>query len=123
MNFSRLTVIVAAVLSSLAFALPASAESLTWRIRSDYQYVVSLAFYSQDRNYSWPGGDQVYIVDDYAEHTYNLSCSYGETICYGAWVRGDSDLFWGVGANNSQYCSDCCYTCDGGVTDLRILNN
>lgn len=122
MNVKKLSVIAGVLLSGLAWAAPAAADSLEWRIRSDYQYTVSLAFYSQDRSFSWPGGNQVYVVDDYAEHSYSLSCNYGESICYGAWVRGDSSKYWGVGNNNEQYCSNCCYVCGQGDTDLRILN-
>jgi len=111
-----------AVLFCVALSAPATAENMNWQIRSDYPYIVSLEFYSQDRNHSWPGGGKAYILDDSAVHSYNLSCSYGETICYGAWVRGNSDKYWGVGRDNSQYCSDCCYDCGSGDAELRILN-
>ena len=122
MRFSFLKFVVPAVAASLAFAAPVKAETLTWHIRSDYPYVVSLEFYSQSRNHAWPGGGKVYVLDDSNAHTYNLSCNYGESICFGAWVRGESDQYWGVGAEDSQYCTDCCYPCDGGETGLRILN-
>ncbi len=101
---------------------PVSADNLRWTIRSDYPHIVSLEFYSQDYSRAWPGDGEVYILNDYDVHEYNLSCETGETICYGAWVRGNSNRYWGVGLDNSQGCNDCCYTCGYGDTALRILN-
>ncbi|TLP58450.1 hypothetical protein FEE96_18635 [Parasedimentitalea maritima] len=111
------------IVLTLALAGPAIADNLNWRIRSEHPNVVSLEFYSQDYSRAWPGDGEVYILDDYDTHSYNLQCQSGETICYGAWVRGDSDSYWGVGLNDANGCSDCCYTCGQGDTDLRILNN
>ena len=101
---------------------PARAQSLTFHVRSNYPYIVSLSFYSDDRSHAWPGGDQVWILDDYETHTFNLGCIPGEKICLGAWVRGNSDRYWGVGYGARQYCSDCCYICNGGETPVQVLN-
>ncbi len=114
--------LLAVVAATFGAVEAAKADSLKWTIRSDYPHIVSLEFYSQDYRRAWPGDGQVYIVDDYDVREYSLSCETGETICYGAWVRGDSNKYWGVGLNNSQRCNDCCYTCGYGDTDLRILN-
>jgi hypothetical protein len=114
------SLVVAATL--LGAVGPVGADNLKWTIRSDYPHIVSLEFYSQDYSRAWPGDGQVYILDDYEAREYNLSCETGETICYGAWVRGDSNKYWGVGLDNSQSCNDCCYTCGYGDTALRILN-
>ncbi|MDE4133983.1 hypothetical protein PXK00_12740 [Phaeobacter sp. QD34_3] len=113
---------MAAIAGLLTVAGAVSADSLRWTIRSDYPHIVSLEFYSQDYNRAWPGNGKVYILDDYNPQEYVLSCETGETICYGAWVRGNETQYWGVGLNNSQRCNDCCYTCGYGDTDLRILN-
>lgn len=99
----------------------ADAQSLTWYVQSYYEYQVDVAFYSQDRNHEWPGGGDVWVLDDYNEQEIALSCIPGETICYGAWVRGDSSTYWGVGYNNEQWCGDCCYVCDGGYTPTIVL--
>jgi hypothetical protein len=107
---------------ALFLALPAAADSLFWEVRSEHPNVVSLEFYSQDRNYSWPGGGEVYILDDYDTHSYNLECRSGEKICLGAWVRGHSDEYWGVGRDDREGCTGCCYTCGGGDTGVQVLN-
>ena len=38
-------------------------------------------------------------------------------IIRGAWVSGDQGTYWGVGPDNTQACDDCCYVCEGGVTE------
>ena len=97
------------------------ASTVTFKIKSLYPYIVSLSFYSQNRNHSWPGGDKVWILDDSRTHTYRLSCQYGEKICYGAWPRGNSDSYWGTGNGDEHSCSHCCLKCDGGVGQTNVL--
>ncbi|MCC0056712.1 MAG: hypothetical protein H6883_11305 [Rhodobiaceae bacterium] len=110
------------VLFSLAQGLAASAETLTWHFRNDHPNTVSLELYSEDRDHVWPGGNEVYILDDGNEITISIECNSGESICYGAWVRNRSSTYWGVGYDGEQSCDDCCYTCDGGETELSILD-
>jgi len=98
----------------------AQADNLQWVVQSDHPNVVSLEFYSQDYDRAWPGGGEVYILDDWNAQSYNLQCSSGELICYGAWVRGDSSQYWGVGMDNSQYCSDCCYYCGERTESISL---
>ncbi len=100
----------------------ASADTVTFNISSTHPNIVELQFFSQDRNHVWPQPNRVYIIDDWDTHRYHLSCSYGENICYGAWVSGGGDgTYWGVGQNNSQRCSNCCLVCDGRVMNARNL--
>ena len=113
------------VLAGLATGLMpsmASAAKLTWHVRSEHPKVTSLEFYSQDRDYVWPGDNEVYVIDDYDEHTYTLSCNKGEKICYGAWVRNNSDSYWGSGYDGEQACEDCCFSCGAGDTPTMVLN-
>jgi len=121
-RFKGLTVALAAGLSFLSVSAPSYADTLHWQIRSDYPYIVSLEFYSQNYDRAWPGNGNVYVLDDSAVHSYALACDYGEKICFGAWVRGDSSKYWGTGRDGLQGCSDCCYVCGHGGTTLRILN-
>jgi len=112
---------VIAGLAVLPTGTAAYAESLLWHFRSDHANIVSLEFYSQNRGHVWPGDDQVYVIDDYDVHDYPLECQPGEKICYGAWVRNDSSSYWGAGYDGVQACENCCYTCDGGQTDIIVL--
>ena len=99
----------------------ANADSLIWRVQSKYAYQVNLEFYSKSRNHAWPGGTKVYVLKDSKTHRFSLSCNYNEKICYGAWVRGNRDRYWGVGRGGSHSCKGCCYRCTGGTTPIRIL--
>jgi len=122
----RLTKIFLIVLTMLfggimAAPNPASAETLTFRIRSEHENTVDVEFYSQERRISWPGNGQVYSIRDSETHRYALNCRRGEQICYGAWVRGERSTYWGVGYANQHRCKNCCYECDGETTRVIEL--
>ena len=124
MRSKRFTVLsLAALLVAAAgmFATQASAAELVWRIKSEHPNHVSLEFYSQDRNHAWPGDGDVYVLKDWDTHRYSLSCNSGESICFGAWVRNESDTYWGVGHNGNEYCETCCAVCGGGELNTQVL--
>lgn len=96
---------------------PAIAEEVTFVMNNGHPYAVEVELYSQDRDHVWPGGGQVYVLDDSETKEIPLSCQSGETICYGAWVSGDQGSYWGVGPDNQEVCESCCYVCEGGMTE------
>ncbi|MBK8009039.1 MAG: hypothetical protein IPK23_11875 [Rhizobiales bacterium] len=100
----------------------ASAEDITFGINNDSDHDIQIEFYSQDRSHAWPGGDQAYNLSAGDENSYKLSCRSGEKICYGAWVKGKSSTYWGVGLNNKQSCSACCQTCGDGDLKRTLTN-
>lgn len=105
-----------------AGATSAVAETLTWYIGSDYETEVSLEFYSENGEHVWPGGGKVYVLrknDEYREIP--LDCQAGEWICLGAWVRGDSRKYWGVGKDKRGGCDSCCSKCKTVRTTSRTL--
>ena len=101
-------------------ATQASAAELVWRIQSEHPNHVSVEFYSQDRNQVWPGGGEVYVIKDWATHTYSLSCDDGENICYGAWVNASS-TYWGAGMDGAEACDSCCEVCGHSEPNTRVL--
>ncbi|MCC8931783.1 hypothetical protein MKJ03_01300 (plasmid) [Rhizobium sp. SSM4.3] len=101
----------------MAVASPALAADVTFVMRNDHPNAVELELYSQDRNHIWPGDNQVYYLDDGETKQIPLSCEEGESICYGAWISGDKQTYWGVGPENAETCEDCCYTCSSGETE------
>jgi hypothetical protein len=103
-------------LASAAVATTAFAEGVTFVMRNSHPNAVEVELYSQDRSHVWPGGGEIYYLDDGETKNISLSCEEGEKICYGAWVSGDPDTYWGTGPSNGQTCSDCCWTCAGGET-------
>ncbi len=105
-------------------ATPASrAAQLSVDVISEVDVRVQLEFYSENRDHAWPGGDDAYNIDDYARHSYLLNCHYGEKICMGAWVNGNSSRYWGVGLNNKHSCAKCCFVCGSGDYPVQVLDN
>lgn len=109
-----------AALLILLVAGVARAGTDTWIVRNDYAYEIELAFYSQDYDRAWPGGNEVYVLSDNAFHQFTLSCDAGETICYGAWVTGDINTYWGAGYGGYEGCENCCSVCDGGTREVTL---
>jgi len=106
-----------------AVTQPAEAGTLLWRFESKHPNIVNVELYSDTRRgHVWPGNNKVYVLDDYSVKTINISCRNGEKICYGAWVKNRSSLYWGVGYKNRNRCSSCCWTCNGGQTKVIVLN-
>lgn len=118
------TILAAAAFLAAQFAVlaPASAADVTFMMQNNHPNAVEVELYSQDRNHVWPGDGEVYILDDGETKQMPLSCNEGEKICYGAWIQGDRDTYWGVGPGNQQACDDCCYTCTGGATETINLD-
>ena len=110
--------LVCALGACLAFS--ALAENVTINIKSNHPNKVQVEFYAQGRSHAWPGGNQAYNLDDSAVHSYRLNCNAGERICYGAWVNGNRNKYWGVGLNNRQRCTSCCTTCNGGTISFTL---
>ena len=109
---------------SLAFVLDvadAQTSDMTFQVKSTYQYKVEFVMYSSDRKgHQWPAPGKVYMLDNSQTQTYKIGCLGGEKICYGAWVAGNSNRYWGVG-KNSQRCEKCCYTCNHSETPVITL--
>ncbi len=123
---TKVRLMFAALVAALMLALvpgPAQAQSeMTFRIKSDYDYKVQVAFYSVDRKgHVWPGGGKAYNLDNSKVQSIKISCLGGEKICYGGWVTGNAKLYWGVGNNNNQRCEKCCYVCNGNQTPVITL--
>jgi hypothetical protein len=121
-RFAKNSIWLACFSSVFLAAGVSSAAEVTFVITSEYDYIVDVEFYAQDRNIAWPGGNEVYSINDFKTHYYSLRCRYGERICYGAGVRGRYSKFWGVGIGNKYSCDDCCAVCGKGQTVNYILN-
>jgi len=102
-------------------AAQAQESDVTFVMKNSHPNALRVELYSQDRDHVWPGEGQDYYLDDGETKQMSLSCQEGESICYGAWIDGDENTYWGVGPNNSQKCDNCCYTCTGGNTETINL--
>ena len=83
-RFSSFLAFVTLGLGLAVAAPPAAAETMTWTIRSNYDYRVQVEFFSQERKAAWPGGGKAYSLNDSKAHAFKLNCQRGEKICYGA---------------------------------------
>lgn len=123
MNAIRM--LVAAMVAAMTFAVgtgAAQAETITFRVKSSYEFKVQIAFYSQSRDHMWPGPGRAYNLDDDSTQSFPLACEAGEKICYGAWPTGNASKAWGVGPKGQNRCSQCCFTCgEGDVTPVIEL--
>ncbi len=113
-------------LLALAFVFAVMAPSsshgqqLTFELINDSGRDIQVEFYSEDRNHAWPGGNQAYNLARARDNSWTISCRRGEKICYGAWVKGNSTVYWGVGLNRKQRCETCCFICDGSVAKRTL---
>jgi hypothetical protein len=75
--------------------------------------------WSGDRDWVWPSPDDAFVTRGFGVLSSELiECRRGELVCFGASLDG---AHWGVGADGSRSCDDCCYTCAGELVDLGYL--
>ncbi len=83
---------------------------------------VAWKIFSDDRDWSWPSGDDVYWTEglDY-DALASVVCENGEFVCFGA--ESESGLVWGVGLDfdADADCDDCCFRCGAYEQDLGFL--
>jgi hypothetical protein len=99
----------------LAPSTAVQAKQLTFAMTNDSGQDIQIEFYSEDRNHAWPGGNQAYNLGRAKDNNWTLNCRRGEKICYGAWVKGAAQTYWGVGPNRKYSCQTCCFVCDGST--------
>lgn len=111
-----------AALIAVSMPAAAAADSVTFRFQRFFPNVVHVQLYSNTRyGWTWPAANQVYVLDDYNIHTFEISCQPAEVVCYGGWMSTNFDVNWGLGYNGRGSCSDCCWVCDGTVTEIIEL--
>jgi len=80
---------------------------------------VYLRFFDVTDNLQWPANtSQAYVLNYDNSYTYNLSCNTGDKICYGA---SDQTWYWGVGADDSESCPNCCWSCENSAESLELV--
>lgn len=93
---------------------PPSSSVITFTL-ADYcndGYRIDFRFYDETNGLVWPSSTENYYTPGYGIPTsQNLSCNTGATVCYGG---NTGSIFWGVGLNNNQSCSNCCISCQNG---------
>jgi hypothetical protein len=107
-------------LSVIPTTLQAKSRSFDWHFQNNSGEVVNIEIYSKTRpGHVWPGNGQVWIgPPNGVAYRDLITCERGEKICYGAWLQRDDNVYWGAGHGGSQFCSNCCYTCNGGNSEV-----
>jgi hypothetical protein len=96
--------------------------TLEWVITSKSPYKAAIKFYSETRRgHEWPSVQQMWLLNDHAEHTFRLGCVRAEKVCFGAWTMPHRDISWGVGHDATLSCPNCCHTC-GDNARPQVLN-
>jgi hypothetical protein len=117
-RIAHLAAVAAILLPLLSIAGPntASADTMTWQIRSFSKNAVEVKFFSSNRRVIWPSATTHYDIKDYKTHSFKLNCLEGEQVCYGAGVSGNLKSYWGRSTDGKKACTGCCYTCKGNTT-------
>lgn len=119
MGFKR-ALLALGVALLMPFATFAAAQEITFTINNENSNDIQIEFYSQNRNHAWPGGNQAYNLSAGDSNAYKLACRSGEKICYGAWVKGNANTYWGVGLNGKYSCDACCQICGDGNLEKTL---
>jgi len=86
----------------------------------DDGYDVAWKIWADERDWTWPSGDAVYVTPGYLYDQYEtIECEQGELLCFGA--ESDGGLVYGVGLFNTESCDDCCFPCESREYDLGYI--
>ncbi|MDN5926738.1 MAG: hypothetical protein L0I29_06665 [Hyphomicrobiales bacterium] len=108
-----------AVVLGLLTGGAACAADMGYVLQNEHSRSVAIELHAADR--TWPGGDQVYLLDPGEIKAVKISCTPGERICYGAWINGDDRVAFGVGPDNDRTCRNCCSICVGHTMETIDL--
>jgi hypothetical protein len=80
---------------------------------------VKWRLWAAERGWVWPSPDDAFVTHGFDVDSYELiECQRGEQVCFGAQLDG---ALWGVGADGTQTCEDCCFSCAADLVDLGFL--
>jgi hypothetical protein len=117
-NASRIFCGPALVLGLLTVGATHAAD-MGYVLQNEHSRSVAIELHGKDQ--TWPGGDQVYLLDPGDIKEVTISCTPGERICYGAWINGDDRIAFGVGPDNDRTCHNCCSICVGHTMETIDL--
>jgi hypothetical protein len=109
------------LLCMLVLAPAAARADMLLYVKNGSEQAIAVEAFSQDRDQVWPGDDQVWLFEPGEKKTVPLTCTGGERICYGAWVKGNDRISWGVGPEGDKDCQGCCLIClSHGVQEIDL---
>jgi serine/threonine protein kinase len=103
---------------------PTKSPTVEFKIVNNTSGTVNVSFFDgSDRTQIDPVPGRFYIHNGNRTQTYQVSCTAGQSVCYGASVQGSGlQAFWGLGRDGKQPCSGCCMSCPAATTVTKTLN-
>lgn len=117
--FPAMRHLLTALAALLLVASAASAETMAFFMKNRVGQAVVVELNGENGKV-WPGDDQVYLLEKGEQKSVPVECTGGERICYGAWLNGNDQVWWGVGADRTKSCIDCCTTCAKGTHTILL---
>lgn len=96
-------------------------DTMTWDIKNNCSAPVDLQLFDKTGGGVWPAIDRVYRLDAGERWVQRIECNTNSRICFGAGLRSNYSVYWGVGLSNDQSCSDCCKVCNGSSPEALSL--
>jgi hypothetical protein len=104
----------------------AAANTVEFKIANNTASAVNVAFFDKEKHRRLdPPGDQFYDLAGNSTQSYKISCTAGQTVCYGVTMPGAGlKPFWGAGRNGRESCAGagCCLTCAAASPLEKTLN-
>lgn len=75
---------------------------------------------TDDRNWTWPGGDKVFEISSGGQRSFALSVRPGTKVCYGAARQNSGTTYWGVGDDGAHGCESCCRTTSAAAVSMSL---
>lgn len=108
---------------SVAACSPSLFQEVLLTDRCDDGEDVQWKLYGLDRDWSWPGGEDVFRTGGYLVDVYQtIQCFEGEVFCF-AGASGNNT--WGFNLDGTGECENCCYLCGNegyGLIDFGFLD-
>lgn len=97
--------------------------TFTWTIgdRCGDGVGIYVRFFDETNNLIFPNSSQAYVINSGRTSKIKLSVKRGAKICYGA-ESTDFELYWGVGLDDDQGCSNCCNIVPNSGNISRSVN-
>jgi len=99
-------------------------DAMTWFFKNTINQLIAVQLYSESRpGHTWPAVDTMLLIPaNGAVYHSEISCLNGEKICYGGWISGSPNgTYWGSGYHDAEHCTNCCFVCGRGNTDILDL--
>jgi serine/threonine protein kinase len=99
---------------------PTDPPAVRFTLTNNAGSTIRVALYnSANKTQVDPAVGRSYILSENETRNYQMACTPGTNICYGASVEGNGlSPYWGTGRGGLQACTQCCLTCGSGTRQM-----